>query len=75
MFGSPCCTLPLTVEIKARQRHLATVLKLDEMCHRQRFRPRRVEKNNKNLQFGREPNFYLRVSSFSLNVTVFLGAM
>ena len=39
----PMRHLPLMVEIKPKQRHLATVPKSDKMCHRPRFCPRRVE--------------------------------
>ena len=37
--------LPITVEIKARQRHLATIPKYDGMYHRPRFHPKSVKKS------------------------------
>mgnify|MGYP007007716218 CR=1 FL=1 len=63
--------LPLTVEIKTRQRLSSTVPKSDRSCHKPIFRPKRVENTRnvvlntwsrtlKNLQFGRNPNLYLR---------------
>ena len=65
--------LPLTVEIKARQRLSGTVPKLDKMCHTPRFRPKRVDNAGNtsykfvNIFFRVEEGFL--VTLISTNIT------